>query len=303
MNYDQLNQAIQDYAESSEQIFVLNIPNFVQLAEERVYNAVQIPAIRKNVIGSFTAGDHYLALPSDYLASFSLAVIDSLGNYTYLLDKDVNFIREAYPNANDGGVPRYYAQFKPYTYIIGPTPDASYQTELHYYYYPISIVQGVIAGFAAPTGGSGYVNGTYEDVPLYPAVGSTNSSGIGAKADITVSGGAVVSVTIDDGGFYYQVGDTLTCSNSDLGNSGSGFSVVVNNTVNEAGTSWLGDNFETVLLYGSLREAVIFQKGEQDMVQYYEAKYQESLALLKQLGDGKDRQDAYRTVEVRDKVV
>lgn len=207
MNYAQLTQAIIDYAESDETAFVANIPNFVQFAEERIYNAVQIPAIRKNVIGNFTSGDHYLALPSDYLASFSLAVIDAAGEYHYLLNKDVNFIRQAYPSANDQGEPKYYAQFEPFTYIIGPTPDADYQTELHYYYYPQSIVT--------------------------------------------------------------------------------------------AGTSWLGDNFETVLLYGALREAVIFQKGEQDMVNYYEQKYQESLALLKVLGDGKDRRDAYRSGQVR----
>lgn len=207
MNYAQLTQAIIDYIESDEQVLVDNIPNFVQQCEERVYNAVQLPAIRKNVIGNFTAGDHYLALPNDYLAPFSLAVISSTGEYHYLLNKDVNFIRQSYPSATDQGEPQYYAQFEPYTYIIGPTPDEDYQTELHYYYYPQSIVT--------------------------------------------------------------------------------------------AGTSWLGDNFETVLLYGSLREAVIFQKGEQDMVNYYEQKYQESLALLKVLGDGKDRRDTYRSGQVR----
>ena len=111
MNYQQLSEAIQSYAESTEQLFVFNIPNFVQLCEERVYNAVQIPAIRKNVIGNFTQSDHYLALPEDYLSSFSLAVIDADGNYEYLIDKDVNFIRQAYPNPNDEGLPRYYAQF------------------------------------------------------------------------------------------------------------------------------------------------------------------------------------------------
>jgi hypothetical protein len=207
MNYAQLTQAIIDYSESDEQAFVANIPLFVQQCEERVYNAVQIPAIRKNQTGNFTQSDKYLALPSDYLASFSMAVILADGTQEFLIDKDVNFIRQAYPNPTDEGIPRYYAQFEPYTYIIGPTPDQNYQVELHYYYYPQSIVT--------------------------------------------------------------------------------------------AGTSWLGDNFETVLLYGSLREAVIFQKGEQDMVSYYESKYQESLALLKDLGDGKDRRSAYRDGQLR----
>jgi len=207
MNYAQLTQAILDYTESYEQTFIDNVPLFVQQCEERVYNAVQIPAIRKNQTGNFTQSDKYLALPPDYLASFSMAVILADGTQEFLIDKDVNFIRQAYPSPTDEGIPRYYAQFEPYTYIIGPTPDDNYDVELHYYYYPESIVT--------------------------------------------------------------------------------------------AGTSWLGDNFETVLLYGSLREAVIFQKGEQDMVSYYEQKYQESLALLKELGDGKDRRSAYRDGQLK----
>ena len=294
MNYEQLYFAIQNYAESDEQTFVQSIPQFVYNCEERVYNAVQIPAIRKNVIGNFTNGDSYLALPSDYLASFSLAVIDANGNYEYLIDKDVNFIRQSYPNpTTDVGAPRYYAQFQPYTYLIGPTPDANYQTELHYYYYPQSIVQGVLSGLGTITGGSGYVNGTYQKVML------TGGKGQYAMADIVVSGGVVTSVSIRDGGSFYVVGDVLSASTANLGNSGSGFSVPVTNVNNATGTSWLGTNFETVLLYGSLREAVIFQKGEQDMVNYYEQKYQESLALLRDLGDGKDRRSAYRDGQLR----
>ena len=294
MNFTQLSNAIQSYAESTEQSFVDNIPNFVQLAEERVYNAVQIPAIRKNVIGNFTSGDHYLALPSDYLASFSLAVIDANGNYEYLIDKDVNFIRQSYPNATtDTGAPRYYAQFQPYSYLIGPTPDANYQTELHYYYYPVTIVQGGVAGFGTITPGSGYTDGIYEQVPL------TGGDGSNATATVTVSGGVVTAVALTNPGYFYVNGNILSATASYLGGTGSGFSVPVNNIQNITGTSWLGDNFETVLLYGALREAVIFQKGEQDMVNYYEQKYQESLALLKELGDGKDRRSAYRDGQLR----
>jgi hypothetical protein len=294
MNYQQLSEAIQSYTESTEQLFVQNIPNFVQLCEERVYNAVQIPAIRKNVIGNFVQGDYYIALPNDYLASFSLAVIDANGNYEYLIDKDVNFIRQSYPNPlNDTGVPKYYAQFLPYTYIVGPTPDDNYQTELHYYYYPTTIVQGGLAGFGTIVGGSGYTNGTYTNVPL---TGGTGSNG---TATITVSGGAVTAVTLVNPGYLYLVGDVLSVAISNIGGTGSGFSVPIDNIQNAAGTSWLGDNFESVLLYGSLREAIIFQKGEQDMVNYYEQKYQESLALLKDLGDGKDRRSAYRDGQLR----
>jgi hypothetical protein len=207
MNYAQLVTAIEDYTETTESVFVSQIPTFVQIAEERIYNAVQIPAIRRNVVGAFTANDKYLSLPTDYLATFSLAVTDTFGDQQFLIDKDVNFIRQAYPNATDTGLPKYFGQFAPYTFIIGPTPDQNYVVELHQYYYPQSIVT--------------------------------------------------------------------------------------------AGTSWLGDNFESALLYGALREAVIFQKGEQDMVAYYEQKYQESLALLRDLGDGKDRRSAYRDGQLR----
>jgi hypothetical protein len=294
MNYQQLSEAIQSYTESTEQLFVQNIPNFVQLCEERVYNAVQIPAIRKNVIGNFIQGDYYIALPTDYLASFSLAVINTDGSYEYLIDKDVNFIRQSYPNPiSDTGLPRYYAQFSPYTYIIGPTPDDNYNTELHYYYYPTTIVQGGLAGFGTIVGGSGYTNGVYTNVPL------TGGNGSNGTATITVSGGTVTAVTLVNPGYLYLVGNSLSAAVSTIGGTGSGFSVPVNNIQNAAGTSWLGDNFETVLLYGSLREAIIFQKGEQDMVNYYEQKYQESLALLKDLGDGKDRRSAYRDGQLR----
>lgn len=187
---------------------VEQINTFIELAEERVYNSVQIPAIRKNQTGYMTSGNKYLSLPSDWLATFSLSVITPVtGAQTFLLNKDVNYIREAFPVPSDAGTPTHYAQFSDYSLIIGPTPDASYQVELHYYYYPETIVT--------------------------------------------------------------------------------------------AGSTWLGNNFETVLLYGALREAAVFTKGEADMVANYEGKYQESLALLKQLGDGKDRRDAYRSGQVR----
>lgn len=204
MNYSQLVTLVQQYTQNEETSFVANIPNFAQLAEERIYNAVFIPAIRRNQIGTLTPNNKYLTLPGDWLATFSLAVIDPATNaQTFLLDKDVNFIRECYPDPDDNGVPKYYAIFDQNTLILGPTPASNYQVEMHYYYYPETIVT--------------------------------------------------------------------------------------------AGTSWLGDNFETVLLYGTLREAYLYMKGEQDIVAYYEQKYQESLGLLKLLGEGKDRRDAFRS--------
>jgi hypothetical protein len=220
MNYSQLTEAIISYTETFEDSFVANIPVFVRLAEQRIYNSVQLSYLRKNVTATLTASNKYLSTPADFLSVYSLAVVNSDGDYEYLLNKDVNFIRQAYPSATDAGLPKYYAIFGPTTtagdppaltnelsLLLGPMPNSNYTVELHYFFYPESIVT--------------------------------------------------------------------------------------------AGTTWLGDNFDTALLYGALREAVIFQKGEADMVQMYEQKYMESMSLLKQLGDGKERQDAYRSGQVR----
>jgi len=220
MNYAALSAAIQAYTENTEASFIAEIPVFVQQAEQRIYNTVQFPSLRKNVTGATTASNKYLACPSDFLAVYSMAVVDgtlATGDYEYLLNKDVNFIRQAYPRASDTGAPKYYALFGAQTndanelsFILGPTPDAVYPVELHYYYYPQSIVT--------------------------------------------------------------------------------------------ASTSWLGDNFDSVLLYGSLVEAYTYMKGEQDMMALYNGKYQEALALAKRLGDGMERQDAYRSGQYRQAV-
>jgi hypothetical protein len=220
MNYAQLTQAIISYTESSEPEFVANIPVFIQIAERRICDSVQLSYLRKNVTGAVTPNNKYLSAPLDFLSVYSIAVIKPNGDYEYLLNKDVNFIRQAYPSTSDIGVPKYYAIFGPTTtadnpplltnelsFVLGPTPDINYAVELHYFFYPESIVT--------------------------------------------------------------------------------------------ANTTWLGDNAESALLYGALREAVIFQKGEADVVAMYEQKYMESMALLKNLGDGKERQDAYRSGQVR----
>ena len=257
-----------------------------------------MPSLRKNVTGTVTATNPYLALPVDWLANYSLAVIDGSGNYTYLLNKDVNFMREAFPNPTATGLPKYYALFgsqlsnlEDLTYILGPTPDQNYTMEMHYFYYPPTIVQGQITTVGSLTGGSLYTNGVYQNVSL------TGGSGANATADIVITGGAVTSCSITFGGNFYVVGDILSCSS--LGSTGSGFSVTVSAVSNATGRSWLGDNYDPVILYGAMREAMIFMKGEADMVKYYEDKYQESMMQLKRLSDGLERGDFYRDGQLK----
>jgi hypothetical protein len=317
MNYVELFSTIESYTENNFPDITLSngstnttteqINRFIEQAEQRIYNNVQFPSLRKNMTGNITAGNKYLKAPDDYLATYSLAVIDASGNYEYLLNKDVNFIRQAYPNpTTDVGIPRYYALFGPsvqsgvitneLTFILGPTPNTGYTAELHFYYYPVSIVQAVISSFGTLTGGSGYTNGVYYNVQL------TGGSGTAAYADITVSGGAVVAVVIRNGGCLYKVGNVLSAAVANIGGTGTGFSVPVATVTNVTGTSWLGDNFDTVLLYGTLVEAYTFMKGEADMIALYNQKYMEALALAKRLGDGMERQDAYRSGQYRQAV-
>lgn len=305
MNYVELYQAIQDYSENTEQLFVVNIPRFVREAESRIYNSVQIPSLRKNVLGTMTSGNKYLSCPNDYLSTYSIAVVNTDGSYSYLLNKDVNFMREAYPNPNDTGVPKYYALFgsqysipNELTFILAPMPDQNYQAELHYFYYPVSIVQGAINSYIQPfSGGSLYTNGLYSNVSL------TGGSGSGAIANIFISGQTVTSVTLVNAGNFYAIGDVLTANPSDIGGSGSGFSITIAAVDNASGTSWLGDNYDPVLFYGAMREAMLFMKGEQDLIGYYEQKYQEALSQLNRLGTGLERGDAYRDGQARIKQV
>ena len=295
MNYLQLYQAIQDYSENTESLFVQNIPRFVQEAEERIYNNVQLPALRKNVTGQFTSGNTYLSAPNDFLSVFSMAVIDTDGSYNYLLNKDVNFIRAAYPKPTNSGLPQYYSLFgtqssagEELSFIVGPTPDNTYGVELHYFYYPVSIVQGVATKVSITNAGTGYTDGTYSNVAF------TGGSGSGFLATVVIAGGIITNVNIVNGGSLYVVNDILTTSTSSIGNTGTGFAITVTLIDNSTGTSWLGDNYDPVLFYGAMREAMLFMKGEQDLVQYYEQKYQEALGQLKRLGDGLERGDAYR---------
>jgi hypothetical protein len=215
MTYDELVTQVNDYIENS--FPTSNIDTFIKQAEQRIYNTVQLASLRKNVTGTATVGNKYLQCPTDFLSVYSIAVISD-SEYLYLLNKDVNFIREAYPStaAAYRGKPKHYAIFGPrsdnedeLSFILGPTPDLSYEVELHYFYLPESIVDA---------------------------------------AD---------------------------------------------------GRTWLGDNFSSALLYGTLMEAATYTKAEQDMVQLYNERYVQAIALLKNLGDGKQRMDAYRDGQVR----
>lgn len=298
MNYENIYNSIQAYSENTEALFVANIPVFIQEAETRIYNSVQIPALRKNSMGSVTASNPYLSLPSDYLSTYSLAAVDTTGNYYYLLNKDVNYLREAYPNSSQTGIPKYYGLFGSQTgninnlsAILAPTPDQNYSVELHYFYYPPTIVQGQISALGAFTAGSLYTNGVYQNVPL------SGGSGANASADIVVAGQVITSVSLKFGGNFYVVGDILTCSA--LGPTGTGFTVTVSGISNSTGTSWLGNNYDPVLFYGAMREAALFMKQEQDLISYYESKFQEALQQLNRLGSGLERGDAYRDGQYR----
>jgi hypothetical protein len=307
MNYETLYNTIQAYAENTEQLFVANIPVFVQEAEDRIYNSVQLPSLRKNVTGALSSGNQYVSLPSDWLSNYSIAVIDTSNNYNYLINKDVNYLRAAYPSVTlagstyqgvPGGVPKYYALFgsqynnvNEMSLMVAPTPDQNYVVEMHYFYYPPTIVQGQIATLNTTfNAGALYTNGVYQNVLL------TGGSGANATADIVIVGGSIASVTLKFGGNFYVVGDILSCAS--LGSTGAGFSITVATVSNSTGTSWLGDNYDPVLFYGAMREAIVFMKGEQDMVTYYQKMYEEGIAQLKRLGDGLERGDSYRNGQV-----
>lgn len=308
MQYTELATNVADIVENS--FTDAQMALFVRQAEQTIYNTVQIANLRKNVAGTTSTNNQYLSAPSDLLSVYSLAVITDVvdgnintGTYRYLLNKDANFIREAYPYPGTTGVPRHYAFFGPQSaaetqlsFLLGPTPDAVYYIELNYYYYPESIVQAAISGVGTPTGGSGYTNGTYFGVPL------TGGSGSGATARIVVAGGVVDSVTIQNPGVFYAVGNTLSCDASYIGGTGNGFSVSVTGVSNANGVTWLGDNFDSALLNGTVLEAARFMKAEPDQITLYSQLSSQSLVLLKNLGDGKQRADSYRDGQVRNPV-
>ena len=297
MYYSELVTAVNDYIENNFPTLDLN--RMIEQTEQKIYNTVQLPSLRKNVTGSLSAGNQYLSAPADFLSVYSLAVypVDgSSSNYLYLLNKDVNFIREAYPSAAYQGQPKHYAIFGPQstnesylTFIVGPTPNIAYNAELHYYYYPTSIIQAAISTLAITNAGSGYTNGTYYNVTL------TGGTGNSATATIVVSGNIVTSVTLIGKGCYYAVGDTLSAAIA--GGAGLVLTVTVINNAN--GETWVGDNFDSALLNGTLYEAITYIKGDADMQALYKDRYVQAMALLKNLGDGKLRMDAYRDGQVR----
>ena len=297
MNYAELYVAIQSYVQNYGDDFSNNIPTFVREAERRIYNSVQLAYLRKTLVGTLAPGDQYLSTPNDFLSTYALSLIKPDGTYEFLLDKDVNFLRSAYPSPTSTGQPKYYALFGPVvvngvftnnlSYMFAPTADTTYQLEVSYYYYPPSIVSGVLDVIQITNGGTGYNTGTYYNVTLIGGAGD------GATATVTVTDGIVTACVIENGGSLYVVGDTLTTNDIRLGN-GANFTVTVNAINNSTGTSWLGDSYEQVLLYACLVEAYGFMKGEQDMMAYYQQKYDQGIQQLRRLGDGLERGDAYR---------
>jgi len=324
VTYTELVTAIQGYTENqfppvyladgTTESSTTQINRFIEQAEQRIYNTIQFPSLRANSYGTTTSGNAYLSCPNDFLSVYSLAVIQNAtfangvitgGTYTYLLNKDVNFIRQAYPTVGSAynALPTYYALFGPQysntaelSFMLGPTPDQSYSVELHYYYYPPTIIQGAVAGLTIATGGTGYTAGTYYDVTL------NGGNGNSAIATIVVSsGGVVTSITPTSGGALYSIGDVLSAPTT-IGSSGTNFTCTVSSVSNATGTTWLGDNYDNVLLYGCLVEAYTFMKGEPDIVALYEIKYKEAVGEAKRLGDALERQDAYRSGQYRQAV-
>ena len=297
MYYSELVTAVNDYIENNFPTVDLN--RMIEQTEQKIYNTVQLPSLRRNVTGSLSAGNQYLSAPADLLSVYSLAVypVDgSSSNQLFLLNKDVNFIREAYPSAATQGQPKHYAIFGPQstneaylTFIVGPTPNIAYNAELHYYYYPTSIIQAAISTIVITNPGSGYTNGTYYNVAL------TGGTGNSATATIVVSGNIVTSIILIGKGCYYAVGDTLNASIT--GGTGLILTITAINNVN--GETWVGDNFDSALLNGTLYEAITYIKGDADMQALYKDRYVQAMTLLKNLGDGKLRMDAYRDGQVR----
>lgn len=302
MNYTQLQTVVQDYCENT--FSDVDFATMTQLAEQKIYNSVQLPIMRKSATLTLTPSVEILNAPLDFQNAFSLAVIDGTGAYNFLLNKDVNFIREAYPVPTSTGLPKYYAVNGPQTllpqetaFILGPTPSAALSTVLNYSAYPTSIVSGVITGVAFGAVGPIYNDGTYYDVPL------TQGAGAGATAIVVILGGVPATITIQTGGVGYSLNESLIILPADVGGVGLLITANVTSVANSVGTSWLGENFDSALFNATMVEAIRFMKGEQDMVALYADAFKQSLALLKNLSDGKLRQDAYRSGQVRAQVV
>ena len=364
MLYTDLVTAINDYTENNFPSADIN--RFIEQAEQRIYNSVQLPSLRKNSTGQVSPANPYLACPSDWLSTFSLAaytyasgsittvsgsntisfsgltvqvgqqvtasgipagttvltasgtgaVLSSnatssgtvsatfQGPYAYLLNKDVSFIREAFSFPSTTGLPLYYALFGQQTsnplnmtFILGPTPDQVYNMELHYNYYPASIIQAQITSLGAITSTGAFTPGTYYNTAL------TGGTGSGAVANIIVGlSGTVTSVTLLSGGYQYVAGDSLSATLPYTTGTPT-FKVAVTSISNPAGETWLGDEFDVALLNYSLMEAITYIKGEQDLVALYQKRADDALALLKQLGDAKEKGDSYRDGAPKYKVI
>ena len=271
--YTTLRNAIKDYTENSETTFVNHIPEYIKSAEERMLKSVDLEIFRKNVTGTTTSSNQFLAVPEDYLASFSLSITNS-SSKEFLLQKDVNYLQQYNPNPSTTGTPKYYAIFDFNNFLLAPTPDDSYSAELHYYYRPASLT----ASTTVLTLSS--VSGTFTTSDIL--TGGTS----GAISDInSVDSSTQFTVVIP--AIDFTVGETVT------GSSSSATGVVVSTSVDSAQT-WLSENAPNAMLYGSLIEAYTFMKGEPDVMKLYNDRFLESLSRLKDYAEARENSDAYR---------
>ena len=276
--YTTLKQAIQDYTENDETTFIRNLPIFIRNTEERILKNVQLSLFQRNAAGTLTFSNKFLTAPSDFLAPFSLSYTDSSSEQVFLDFKDANFVQSFNPNPATTGTPRFYAQYDLDHFIIGPTPNSSYNVELHYFFRPASLTVSLFTLTLTN------VSGTFEGDDTITGSTSGESSEV---SSITTSTRIVVQIPSGS----YTVGETIT-------GSISGATAVISAIGADTTVSWLSENAEVAMLYGALMEAYIFMKGEQDMEVLYEKRFGEAIMGLKALGESKEVTDEYRTGQV-----
>jgi len=272
-----LREAVQDYTQNEETSFVANMGMFVELAEERVLKSVQLNEFQKNASGTMASGNQFLNVPSDFLAPFSLSITSS-SSYVFLMFKDLDYVQTYNPNPATIGVPKYYAQFDVNNLLIGPTPDAAYTTTLSYFYRPASLTESLLVLTVGATGS--FTNGE-------TITGGT--SGVVSTIK-SIPSSTTLSILVPSGTF--TDGETITGTTS-------GATTTVTSTGADTTVSWMSENAEIALLYGTLIEASTYMKGEQDVMAMYNSRFGEAISRLKNFGEAEEVSDEYRTGQIR----